>query len=253
MRIIALTNPFAGDRYKIQIQQMIDSGADVTIVNIAGVRLTLFRIFRTIKLIEKNGIKWFLNRRKNFKEIRLYSNYSLKIEVEVLKQLNISPNYEIHHNVDGFGKKLNQLLKSEMPDFIFQSGIGIVPSSVVNLGIPILNFHPGILPGIRGVSPLFWADFYKKMEWRGTTLHYIDNGIDTGEPIIRRKVPSNIVKSHYAEYFYDVVKAECFIIDKLIREGIDGLKKYDEGGDKKSIYKSYYTKSDYESLYGPSI
>jgi hypothetical protein len=53
MKIIALTNPHAGLRYQIQMQQLINSGAQVKVVSINGIGLMYSRIIRTLGLIKK--------------------------------------------------------------------------------------------------------------------------------------------------------------------------------------------------------
>lgn len=61
------------------------------------------------------------------------------------------------------------------PDFL-----SIFPQGVVNL-------HPAYLPYNRGAYPNVWAIVDGTPA--GTTLHYIDPGIDTGDIIARRQVP----------------------------------------------------------------
>jgi len=67
------------------------------------------------------------------------------------------------------------------PDVIIQIKAGILGRQVFELArIGTLNLHPGIAPLIKGQDPLYWALWERKREWMGATLHYIDEGIDTG-------------------------------------------------------------------------
>ncbi|MBI4129211.1 hypothetical protein HY464_00790 [Candidatus Peregrinibacteria bacterium] len=50
-----------------------------------------------------------------------------------------------------------------------------------------INFHPGFLPFNRGTSPELWP--FIEGTPAGVTLHYIDDGVDTGDIIVQRKVP----------------------------------------------------------------
>jgi methionyl-tRNA formyltransferase len=50
-----------------------------------------------------------------------------------------------------------------------------------------LNMHPGLLPEYRGLSSVFWAVLEGGEV--GATLHFIDEGIDTGPIVARRSVP----------------------------------------------------------------
>ncbi len=49
------------------------------------------------------------------------------------------------------------------------------------LGVPIVNIHLGITPRYRGVHGGWWALYEGRRELVGTTIHYVDQGIDTGE------------------------------------------------------------------------
>jgi hypothetical protein len=67
------------------------------------------------------------------------------------------------------------------PDVVIQVEAGILRKPVFEIArIGTLNLHPGIAPLIRGQDPLYWALWEQKREWMGATLHYIDEGIDTG-------------------------------------------------------------------------
>ncbi len=50
-----------------------------------------------------------------------------------------------------------------------------------------MNFHPGFLPFNRGASPELWP--FLEGTPAGVTLHYIDDGVDTGDIIAQRMVP----------------------------------------------------------------
>ncbi len=51
----------------------------------------------------------------------------------------------------------------------------------------IVNIHNAYLPACRGLYPNVWA-YYNGID-TGVTLHFIDEGIDTGDIIARKKVP----------------------------------------------------------------
>lgn len=55
---------------------------------------------------------------------------------------------------------------------------------------PKINFHPALLPRHRGTAPLIWA-IVEGDDSAGVTAHHIDEGIDTGPPILQRSVPIN--------------------------------------------------------------
>ncbi len=70
-----------------------------------------------------------------------------------------------------------------------------------------INFHPGYLPYNRGVNPNVWP--FIENTPAGVTLHYVDEHIDTGDIIARKKVPITLIDT--AETVYD--KTLAAIVD----------------------------------------
>lgn len=51
----------------------------------------------------------------------------------------------------------------------------------------IINLHPAYLPAFPGANSIYDA-FIAKAEYSGVTVHFVDEGIDTGEIIYQEKV-----------------------------------------------------------------
>lgn len=51
-----------------------------------------------------------------------------------------------------------------------------------------INFHPALLPNYRGPRPLLWQYYFMESQG-GATIHYIDQGEDTGDIIKQRNIP----------------------------------------------------------------
>jgi folate-dependent phosphoribosylglycinamide formyltransferase PurN len=51
----------------------------------------------------------------------------------------------------------------------------------------VVNVHPSMLPKFRGPNPIYWA-LAQGATRTGVTLHFIDEGIDSGDVIARREV-----------------------------------------------------------------
>ena len=63
----------------------------------------------------------------------------------------------------------------------------IIKSNIINLvKRPILNLHMSYLPFNRGSHPNFWAFVEKTV--KGVTIHEIDNKIDKGSIVFRKKI-----------------------------------------------------------------
>jgi len=75
------------------------------------------------------------------------------------------------------------------PDVIIQSGAGILKPQIFTLArLATLNLHHGIAPLIKGVSSILWGQYERRPEWIGSTVHVIDEGIDTGAVLAYAKV-----------------------------------------------------------------
>lgn len=51
-----------------------------------------------------------------------------------------------------------------------------------------INFHSSLLPRCRGANPTNWAIISGEKD-TGVTVHFIDEGVDTGDIIIQKRIP----------------------------------------------------------------
>lgn len=92
------------------------------------------------------------------------------------------------------------------PDLLVLAFVtSFVPKEMIDLaphgGI---NYHPSLLPKYRGGSAINWAVINGETE-TGVSIHYIDEGVDTGPVLLQEKVviePDDTVKSVYFEKLY---------------------------------------------------
>ncbi len=64
----------------------------------------------------------------------------------------------------------------------------IIPASLLALPpFGFLNLHPSLLPAYRGPHPLFWL-FRQGEQETGVTLHFMDEGLDTGDIALQSPV-----------------------------------------------------------------
>ncbi|MCW4048312.1 MAG: formyltransferase family protein [Candidatus Bathyarchaeota archaeon] len=95
------------------------------------------------------------------------------------------PRYKVpHHN-----KKQCRLLLEELkPDLGVLGGTRIIRKRI--LSIPpdgMLNSHPGLLPEVRGSASPAWSVYYDIPI--GSTCHFINPNIDTGDIVLKREIP----------------------------------------------------------------
>lgn len=94
--------------------------------------------------------------------------------------------------------RINAILeedKNKKPDYIVLAGyLSILSESFINnWNRKIINIHPSLLPkfggkGMYGMN-VHRAVIEAKEKESGATVHFVDNGIDTGEIITNIKVP----------------------------------------------------------------
>jgi folate-dependent phosphoribosylglycinamide formyltransferase PurN len=68
------------------------------------------------------------------------------------------------------------------PDAVVVSGVSVIGAPLLEAfgRIPVMNIHCGITPRYRGNHGAFWAVANNDWENVGTTVHLIDEGLDTG-------------------------------------------------------------------------
>jgi folate-dependent phosphoribosylglycinamide formyltransferase PurN len=86
------------------------------------------------------------------------------------------------------GPDVRQIIRTFDPDLIVVAGFSQIIRSEV-LEIPkfgVINFHSSLLPKYRGPWPYYWV--IKNGEKKsGVSIHFIDEGIDTGDIIMQRE------------------------------------------------------------------
>lgn len=86
-----------------------------------------------------------------------------------------------HVTDDVNAEETQQFISDQRPDLVVAAHFNQIfsASSLENKPYDLLNIHPGLLPGARGVDPVFY-DLLRNKEDVGVTLHRIDKEIDAG-------------------------------------------------------------------------
>lgn len=89
-----------------------------------------------------------------------------------------------------FEEELLQVISKFSVDYILLAGFMRVLSPVFIRGVkvPILNIHPSLLPAFTGLNAQRQALEYG-VRYSGCTVHFIDEGVDTGPIILQAVVP----------------------------------------------------------------
>lgn len=85
--------------------------------------------------------------------------------------------------------KVFSIIEKEKPDIIIVNGTRIISKSLIHfISVPLINIHVGITPAYRGVYGGYWALYNNDFKNCGVTIHYIDEGIDTGHVISQIRI-----------------------------------------------------------------
>lgn len=84
-----------------------------------------------------------------------------------------------------------------------------------------INYHPSLLPKYRGGSAIAWAILHGELQ-TGVTIHYIDDGVDTGDIVLQEAVPIGPEDTTTTLYFNKLYPLGVKLVPeavRLIREG----------------------------------
>tara|TARA_B100001063_G_scaffold3693_1_gene2715 strand:+ start:8508 stop:9086 length:579 start_codon:yes stop_codon:yes gene_type:complete len=130
-------------------------------------------------------------------------------------------------------------------DFIISFGYRKIISKglIERLDRPIINLHISYLPYNRGAYSNFWS--FINNTPKGVTIHEIDNGIDTGKIIYRKKINFTIDKETTFRSTYKILILE---IEKLFKKNYKSLINRDYTPKKQSKLIKLNLKSDLKRI-----
>lgn len=116
-----------------------------------------------------------------------------EIQNENLLDLSEIPNEKINVVNSVNSAESIQLLKDLNPDIVIVNGTRIISKKVLScINGKFINIHAGITPKYRGVHGTYWALLNNDIENSGVTVHFVDEGIDTGNIIYQSAVVPTI-------------------------------------------------------------
>ena len=132
-----------------------------------------------------NSLKALLkNKNMNIKFVALRKNNPDQSLIKLAKQKKLK--FYIFKNVNN-NFTFNIIKKMKIDIIVSVSYNQIFKKKLIDhLKLGIINFHAGNLPFYRGRSPLNWA-IINGEKFFGITVHYVNEGIDTGDIILQKK------------------------------------------------------------------
>lgn len=114
-----------------------------------------------------------------------------------------------------------EVLKSINPDIILVCGTRIISKHVLTeIDAKFVNTHIGITPKYRGVHGGYWAVANNDIDNLGVTIHFIDEGIDTGDIIYQDKVKIS-KRDNFSTYVYLQYAKGIKILKKAVKDIIN--------------------------------
>jgi folate-dependent phosphoribosylglycinamide formyltransferase PurN len=93
-----------------------------------------------------------------------------------------------------------EALAALRPAVVVVSGTGLIgPETLGAIDAPVINMHAGITPLYRGVHGGYWALVEGRPDLVGTTVHLVDEGLDTG-PVLARPTFAVTEADSFATY-----------------------------------------------------
>jgi methionyl-tRNA formyltransferase len=109
-------------------------------------------------------------------------------------------------------------LKELSPDLIINQCQFILKEEILSIpSIGVINRHNALLPKNRGRLTPFWV-LYKGEKETGVSIHFVDEGIDSGQIIVQKKYPIERMDT-----FNSIVKMNYKIAPKAMLEAIEKL------------------------------
>jgi methionyl-tRNA formyltransferase len=124
------------------------------------------------------------------------------------------------------------------PDLIVVCGYKyIIPHEIFNIPkFKTINIHPSYLPSYRGQHVINWAIVNGENE-TGVTIHFVDEGIDTGDIIVQKKVP--IFFEDSASVLHDRIYREASELLKCVLKSVTSGEKL-KGIRQENLKASYF-------------
>ncbi len=150
---------------------------------------------------------------------------SKKRQQEIINenQLDITdiPDYKINAVISVNSASTISLLKEINPDVIIVNGTRIISKKVLSaLNCKFINTHAGITPKYRGVHGTYWALLNNDIENSGVTVHFVDEGIDTGN-IISQSIVVPTKNDNFSTYPLLQLSEGLKILNISIRDFFD--------------------------------
>jgi len=114
-------------------------------------------------------------------------------------------------------EKCVESIKFFKPDLIISFGTGVIRSQILKQNCLKINIHRGILPKYRGLDSDLWACYFKDFNNLGTTIHTLQQDLDTGDILCQKHISIKPPLEVYQIRYYTTVIASQ-MVESIIQE-----------------------------------
>jgi methionyl-tRNA formyltransferase len=165
-------------------------------------------------------VQWLSEQNEEIVGLVVHPSDRRKYGKEIINSVKVDARY-IFDWAQLQGPETLQAIKALCPDLGVSAMFGYIlrPDFLDMMPAGCVNIHPALLPYNRGAFPNVWS--IVEGTPAGVTLHYIDEGIDTGDIIAQHEVPVEPVDT--GESLYHKLEQACVDLFKetwpLLRAG----------------------------------
>lgn len=176
--------------------------------------------------IYKNSMK----RKSNFSIAAVISDHEDAKGLTLARELNLNAYFvspELHKKKEVYEKTILEILESHRVELICLAGYMrlIGPTLLAAFKGRIINIHPSLLPSFPGLHAQQQAiDYGAKVS--GCTVHFVDNGMDTG-PIILQKAVDVLQNDTEDSLGARILKEEHILYSQAIQLFFENKLKFD--------------------------
>ncbi|CZR98094.1 MULTISPECIES: methionyl-tRNA formyltransferase [Clostridioides] len=145
-----------------------------------------------------------------------------KLGMSPVKELAIENNIPVYQPIKARDEEFIDTMKSLNPDVVVVVAFGqILPKEILEIPkLGCINVHVSLLPKYRGAAPINWV-IINGEEKTGVTTMYMDEGLDTGDMILKTEVnlDENITAGELHDKMMNMGAETLKETLKLIEEG----------------------------------
>ena len=116
-------------------------------------------------------------------------------------------------------RSCKEFLEQQNPDYLVVMGTALLKTHIINIPlIAVLNIHGGMVPKYRNVHSDLWAFIQGDHDNIGTSILYLDEGIDTGDIVCQSSAGVDVLDGLFVAKQKNLSLAGDLIEAALIRK-----------------------------------